>query len=1170
MFRFLLRRIASGIAVLLVITYVSFLAQDFAARSQANLVAPVGEVALQAAKDSLHLWRNLPQGELGAYATPTGPWGSMSERLMSQLLGPLLLRSLALLMLAMILGGLFGGAIGLLAALWRRRGASLALILFSIVGISTPSFFLAMLLQFLEVTVYRRTGVSLVPVGGFGWDSHMVLPVLVLAARPIAQVAQLTCARIAGILNEDYVRTARAKGLKALRVMAAHVIPNAATTVLTVMGTSMRFSLSSLPVVEFFFGWPGVGKAMLDMLRTSQRDAATVLIAAMGAVFVTVNILLDLAYRLIDPRLRDAQAELRGEGSWGDWAGALLEGLRDRLSFRRWRARRNQARERLETLEKPPKPPPPSEDGAERSTWRKARWQAGVRAILGNPALLLGLTVCIVLLTLVLVGPALARHEVSSSLAGVTVDGQELLPPVAPSSAYPLGTDAQGRDILSLILVGARRTLSLAFFAVTARLFVGGALGLLAGWFSGSRLDRAIMGLAEAMAGFPSLLLSMLIVYAVGVRQGVTAFVLALAVIGWGEVMQTVRAQVLSIKPMAYIESAVATGLSQGQILTAHVLPNVWPTMMRLAFLEMGGVLMILGELGFLGVFIGGGLAASGDRDIPELVYYDIPEWSVMLANSRVTFRSYPWATLYPALAFFVAILGFTLLGEGFRFLTERLTLSLRSLFNRYTLAASVGLVLGVNLMLQGTGLYAQYAPLASAFDESRAMAGIRHLADGSYNGRLSGTPDAERAAEWIADEFRALGLQGAGESEYGYFQTYPDRLRDLVGVPTLVLKGPAGQAIRAAYGRDFTRLVGPYQIGGTGAGDVVLVTKGLGYQWSTLGIAAGYSVPLGEIERTDKLLLLQSPEDSDEFWRIGNSGMLIMGEEPVSDGRYELLPESAETPRTGPPAVSIAPELVKQLLASNGYTSDELLRRIQQSEEPLYLPTGWRAELSVPAELRVGVEIRNVIASWPGADILMDAEAIVVAAYYDGLGRHPNGSLYPGANDNASGVATMLETIRTLKTQGFRPKRTIIFVAWIGGERHRAVDYGRFLRAHVGFEEAYEIVAGLELEGVGAGSGSQAVVWHATRERLVSVLQSAARQVHTPVTTRGPALHADSTLWPSPHTSIPSVTISWAGSDDTAHTPDDSWENVDPRKIKAVGKMTSLALMVLASDPAY
>jgi len=1172
--RFILRRMLSGIIVLLLITYVSFLAQEFAMRSRSNQAAPVGEVASRAFGAAVRMLRQLLRRDLGAYVRPVGSWGRSEGKSLSELLGRLLLNSAALLGLAMILGGLVGGLIGVGAAAARRPGTSLGLILFSIVGISTPSFFLAMLLQCLEITIYKNTGTRLVPVGGFGWDHHLVLPVLVLAARHIAQVARLSHVTITDILDEDYVRTAQAKGLRRGSVWGDHIIRNAASSVLTAMLTSLRFSLSSLPLVEVVFGWPGAGKAMLDMLRTFQRTGATTLILVMGAIFVSLNILLEVVYRLLDPRLRESEMQLQVGTSCWRWVTSVLGGVWATVTLKSWRERRRASYDshlvpRSELAAR--KAMTSSDGGAKREAFgrQKARRRVWLRVIAENPALLLGVLVVAGLAAIVVFGPSLTCAELTTPKPMLRFESRDVLPPLAPCTIYPLGTDAQGRDILGLILLGARRTLTIALFAVIVRLVIGGTLGFLAGWFAHSRLDRAIMGLAEVLSAFPALLLAMLIVYAIGVRQGLIAFVVALATIGWGEVMQTIRSQVMAIKPMAYIEGAVATGVAEERILTAHVLPNVWPTMLSLAFLEMGGVLMILGELGFLGVFIGGGLASEDKKGLPVMIYYDVPEWSVMLANSWRAFRSYPWATFYPALAFFAAILGFTLLGEGIRRLSERLTLSFRGVFNRYTLCIAVIVFLGARLMFESTSLYAIHTRDAATFDAGRAMEDVHYLASGAFNGRLSGTDDAHRAAEWIAAEFEELGLQPAGSD--GYLQLVTDYYRDLTGMPSLVLTGPDGQELRARYGVDFARPLGRADTGGWARGDVVVVDRGEArWWWSARQISAHLGISLAEMERSDRVIMRLRASSGPVFAGMVSSGELTVSSDAALEGRYHLLTRSDRPVTDAQPDLLISPGLASQVLVGSGHRLEALQEMVAGDEgSGIYLSTGWAAEIALPAR-QARVQARNVIGIWPGEDVVMDGEAIVVAGYYDGLGVSPDGTLYPGANDNASGIATMLETIRTLKDQGFRPKRTMIFVAWEGGERRRVVDYERFLRAHLGFAEAYEIVAGLELEGVGAGTGTSALVWHTTRARLAEVLQKAARKVGTPLSMRGQGLHPDADTWPLPSLDVPSATISWLGSQDVAHLPSDRADNVAPDKLAQVGRMVSLALMVLANDPAY
>ena len=130
-------------------------------------------------------------------------------------------------------------------------------------------------------------------------------------------------------------------------------------------------------------------------------------------------------------------------------------------------------------------------------------------------------------------------------------------------------------------VAGARQTLTLAGMAVAARTIVGVLLGAIAGWTQGSLVDRAVLGAAEVIAAFPTLLLAMTLILALGIRRGMLPFVVALCFVGWGEIMQYVRGQVIAIRTQPYIESAVAVGAR-----TPGALSNVSLAMARPAALN--------------------------------------------------------------------------------------------------------------------------------------------------------------------------------------------------------------------------------------------------------------------------------------------------------------------------------------------------------------------------------------------------------------------------------------------------------------------------------------------------------------------------------------------------------------------------------------------------------
>ncbi|HEY75491.1 MAG TPA: ABC transporter permease [Thermoflexia bacterium] len=213
---------------------------------------------------------------------------------------------------ATILGVVAGG----LAAAWRRSPFALPTLTLTVIGISIPSFFLALLLQVIDIRFYQRTGVGLFP--AYGISLHrtqsllpaMVAPALVLAARPLAHITRVTFVTLSDVLERDFIRTARAKGLRETVVFRRHALRNAGVSILTAILVSFRFALGSLPVVEVFFSWPGVGQAMLEGILKGDAQQVAALGLSIGVTFLLLTLLVDLFYRWIDPRLRASEEGL--------------------------------------------------------------------------------------------------------------------------------------------------------------------------------------------------------------------------------------------------------------------------------------------------------------------------------------------------------------------------------------------------------------------------------------------------------------------------------------------------------------------------------------------------------------------------------------------------------------------------------------------------------------------------------------------------------------------------------------------------------------------------------------------------------------------------------------------------------------------------------------------
>ena len=241
-----------------------------------------------------------------------GDLGSIDHELMGNimiwdLLKDTYIKSMGLLGVALLASTLLGTFIGVSAALIKNKRTVLAILVLTILGVSTPSFFAGLLLQQGELRYLDIFGTPLVKMAGFGWDfDHMLMPVLVLMARPLAYVTRTSFIALDRILEENFIRTAYAKGLYRRRVVTVHAIKNIAVPVLTAIGVSLRFSLSTLPVVEFFFSWPGVGLRLLEAINARQERLVVTLALALGLTLLLVNLLLDLSYRFIDPRMREA------------------------------------------------------------------------------------------------------------------------------------------------------------------------------------------------------------------------------------------------------------------------------------------------------------------------------------------------------------------------------------------------------------------------------------------------------------------------------------------------------------------------------------------------------------------------------------------------------------------------------------------------------------------------------------------------------------------------------------------------------------------------------------------------------------------------------------------------------------------------------------------------
>jgi peptide/nickel transport system permease protein len=189
--------------------------------------------------------------------------------------------------------------LGVLAATRAHKPADYIVSVLALVGQSIPSFWLGILLILL-FGVYLRW----LPISGSGTWQHLILPGITLAAFPIARNMRLTRSSMLDFMQRDFVRTARAKGITEQRVIYRHVLRNALLPIVTAIGLEIGFLLGGSVIIETIFGWPGVGREIIAAIGSKDFYVVQAGVIMLALIFAGVNLMIDLVYVWVDPRIR--------------------------------------------------------------------------------------------------------------------------------------------------------------------------------------------------------------------------------------------------------------------------------------------------------------------------------------------------------------------------------------------------------------------------------------------------------------------------------------------------------------------------------------------------------------------------------------------------------------------------------------------------------------------------------------------------------------------------------------------------------------------------------------------------------------------------------------------------------------------------------------------------
>ena len=219
---------------------------------------------------------------------------------------------------------------------------------------------------------------------------------------------------------------------------------------------------------------------------------------------------------------------------------------------------------------------------------------------------------------------------------------------MAPGAAHWFGTDELGRDVFSRVIYGGRVSLSTAVLAVGVALVIGVPLGAVAGTFGGA-VDNVIMRITDIFLSFPPLLLAIALVSIMG--SSLSNAILAISISWWPWYTRLVRGQAISIKERKFVQAAETIGTGKMKIIFRHFVPNCISPVIVQASMDMGGVILTVASLSFLG------LGAQAPT----------PEWGLMISTGRTYFPDMWWCCIFPGLAIFITVLCFNLLGDAAR-----------------------------------------------------------------------------------------------------------------------------------------------------------------------------------------------------------------------------------------------------------------------------------------------------------------------------------------------------------------------------------------------------------------------------------------------------------------------------------------------------------------------
>jgi peptide/nickel transport system permease protein len=300
---FVVRRLIRGLVTLwLVVTVVFFGLRISGDPVQLMLGFEASGEAVDAMREKLGLNESLPVQYLRyMQLVAQGDFGdSLREpRPVTEVVFARVPATLELALASLVLAVVIGIPVGIVAALRRNSLIDRGLMAFAFLGQSAPNFFVGILL-----ILMFSMWLQVLPSAGRGTWQHLLMPAITLSTYGMASMARLTRSSILEVMGADYVRTARAKGLREMRVLSGHILRNAALPVITIFGLQVGLAISGAVITETVFAWPGMGRLAANAVFRRDYPVIQFIVILIAASVVFINFMIDIIYGLVDPRIR--------------------------------------------------------------------------------------------------------------------------------------------------------------------------------------------------------------------------------------------------------------------------------------------------------------------------------------------------------------------------------------------------------------------------------------------------------------------------------------------------------------------------------------------------------------------------------------------------------------------------------------------------------------------------------------------------------------------------------------------------------------------------------------------------------------------------------------------------------------------------------------------------